>query len=605
MSTPATRAGRRVLAGLAAALAAVAVTPALALAGSPVPTQLPPATYPASYSEQQWITMDDGVKLGATITFPSENGKAPAPGRFPVVLSMTPYGRNGICGCAPATDFALRGFAVAVVDVRGTGGSQGNLDENYFSPREARDGYDLVEYLGTQPWSNGKVGMSGGSYVGITQYKTAETDPPHLAAIAPDVSLADIYADAYAPGGILSASFDTQYLAVQGGPGLLTPNTDASMIPGTLTAKEEQLTGKPIAFDYLENPFEDAFYYARSPITEVSRIHVPVFVEDGWRDAFEGGDIRMFEALERRRGVPTYLNVGPCTHKGCGGEFAPTDNPPGQDNVEAQEIRFDQRYLMGLKVPSLPRVRVYDQQADHYIDTTAWPPPPSAFEREYVGPATISPRRPRAATASYVTDPAAGFSMSLDEQGTVAITPYVPTDQRLEDGQGLTWRTAALSRPLTLSGPVALHLVAASTATNTDWFAKLADVAPDGSESIVSEGQLRASLRALAPGSTPREPLEKLTTPQPLTPGRFYDFEIAIAPTTYTFAAGHRLQLRLTSGDLPNGLPGTLELNLSNPAASPFVPIPPATNTVRFGGADGTSLLLPVYGAARRHKRKR
>ena len=102
------------------------------------------------------------------------------------------------------SDFALRGFVFAVVDVRGTGGSQGNLDGNYFSPREAQDGYDLVEYLGTQPWSNGKVGMSGGSYLGIDQYKTAETDPPHLAAIIPVVSLADIYNDAYAPGGIPS-----------------------------------------------------------------------------------------------------------------------------------------------------------------------------------------------------------------------------------------------------------------------------------------------------------------------------------------------------------------------------------------------------------------
>lgn len=549
--------------------------------------------------------MDDGVKLGATITFPSKTGKAPAPGRFPVILSMTPYGRDGICGCAPATDFALRGFAVAVVDVRGTGGSQGNLDQNYFSPREARDGYDLVEYLGTQPWSSGKVGMSGGSYVGITQYKTAETDPPHLAAIAPNEALADIYNDAYAPGGIPSLSFDAQYLAVQGGPGLVTPNTDATMVPGTITAKQEQATGRPIAFDYLENPFEDAFYWDRSPITQVGKIQVPVFVEDGWRDAFEAGDIRMFEALEARRGAPTYLNVGPCTHKGCGAPFAPTDNPPGQDNVEAQEMLFDQRYLMGMKGSDLPRVRLYDQQANGYIDTTAWPPPQTRFEREYLGHGTLSPtglgsgsisgEPPAGSSASYFTNPAAGFSMSLDEQGTVAISPYVPTDQRLEEAQGLTWRTGTLTGPLTLAGPIALHLVAASSATDTDWFAKLADVAPDGSESIVAEGQLRASLRALAPDSSPQEPRESLTTPQSLVPGRFYDFEIAIAPTAYTFEPGHRLQLRLTSNNLPNGLPGTLDLNLSDPAASPFVPIPPATNTVRFGGADGSSVLLPVH----------
>src|SRR5437763_4195 len=146
-------------AGLLAALALLGVRAGAAPAdtGSP-PNALPPATYPSTYSEQRWITMNDGVKLGATLTFPSLDGKAPAPGRFPVVLSMTPYGRDGVCGCGVPSDFASRGFVSAVADVRGTGGSEGNLDENYFSPREARDGCHLAESLGTQPWSSGKVG---------------------------------------------------------------------------------------------------------------------------------------------------------------------------------------------------------------------------------------------------------------------------------------------------------------------------------------------------------------------------------------------------------------------------------------------------------------
>ena len=595
------KAGRRPLT-LAAALmccAGLGWGPVASASAAPS-NELPPQTYPSTYSEQQWITMDDGVQLGATLTFPSKDGSSPAPGRFPVVLAMTPYGRDDAalgCSCGNPPDFALRGFVFAAVDVRGTGGSQGNLDENYFSAREARDGYDLVQYLGTRPWSTGKVGMTGGSYVGITQLKTAETGPSHLAAIAPNEALADIYNDAFAPGGIMSLSFDSQYLAVQGGPGLLTPNTDASMIPGTLTAKQQQATGRPIALDYLEHPFDDGFYAERSPITGVSKIHVPVFVEDGWRDAFEAGDIRMFEALAHRR-APTYLNIGPCTHKGCGPPFAPTDNPPNQDNVEAQEIRFDQHYLMGMKAPVPPRVRLYDQQAGRYDDATSWPPPRTRFEREYLGTNTIAARRPAPASASYFTNPAAGFSMSLDEQGTVAASPYVPADQRLEDGQGLTWRTATLARALTLAGPIAMHLVASSSVADTDWFAKISDVAPDGTESIVSEGQLRASLRALAPGSTAEEPLETLISPQPLTPGRFYDFEIAIAPTDYTFERGHMLQLRLTSGNLPNALPGTLTVNEGAPSTSTFTPMLPATNTVRLGGADGTSVLLPVYGAA-------
>ena len=584
---------------LMCALAAALAAPGAALAeAAPPPTSLPPTTYPSTFSEQRFIRMDDGVELGATITFPSENGTQPAPGRFPVVLNMTPYGRDAGCACENATDYATRGFVLAVVDVRGTGGSGGNLDENYFSPREAKDGYDLVEFLGTQAWSNGKVGMSGGSYLGIDQYLTAEQDPPHLAAIVPDEALADIYNDAAYPGGILSMFFDSQYLGLQTSLGASGLNTEPSMIPGTLEAKREQATGRSIAFDYLERPYEDPFYYERSPITRVANIQVPVFVLDGWRDAFVAGDIRMFERLERRTGVETLLNVGPCTHKGCAAPFDPTEEPPGIDNILAQQLQFFQRYLMGMEVPSLPRVRVYDQRADNYLDATAWPPPSTKFAHEYLGGEALTAKLPAESRASYVTDPAAGLSMTFDQQGTVAITPYIPINQRVEEEQGLTWRMPLLSAPLTLAGPIALHLVASSSAPNTDWFAKISDVAPDGTQSIVAEGQLRASLRALARASTPKQPLETLSTPEALEPGRFYDYEIAIAPTAYEFLAGHRLQLRLTSYNMPNALPGTIQFNGSAPAASSFVPLLPATNTIRFGGADGSTLLLPVAPGA-------
>src|SRR3954463_8378372 len=109
------------------------------------PPPLPPATY-KTVSVYRTIPMDDGVKLGATITFPSNDGSTPAPGPFPVIFSMTPYGRDGVCGCGAQTEYSSRGFVQAVVDIRGAGGSGGNLDGNYFSPREQRDGYDLTEW---------------------------------------------------------------------------------------------------------------------------------------------------------------------------------------------------------------------------------------------------------------------------------------------------------------------------------------------------------------------------------------------------------------------------------------------------------------------------
>jgi hypothetical protein len=174
----------------------------------------------------------------------------------------------------------------------------------------------------------------------------------------------------------------------------------------------------------------------------------------------------------------------------------------------------------------------------------------------------------------------------------VAATPYVPLDQRLEGPQGLTFRTAPLTSPLTLAGPIGLHLVAASTASDTDWHAKLADVAPDGSESIITAGALRASHRALDTAqSTPARPYHTHTDPRPIEPNRFYDYDIEIWPTAYELAPGHRLQLRLTSTDLPTHLPGAIRFDRDRPQDAHIDLLSPALNSVRL---DGSYLLLPV-----------
>ena len=579
---------RRVASTLLAALVCglvVAATPTGA-----APAKFGPH-YTKTYTVQQFIRMDDGVDLGATLTFPSTTGSAPAPGHFPVVLDMTPYGRDGECGCDSASYLASYGFVFAVVDVRGTGGSGGNLDKNYFSPRQARDGKEVVQYLGTRKWSNGKVGMSGGSYLGIMQFLVAEQRPSHLAAIAPNEALSDLYNDAAYPGGILSLFFDTQYLAVQGAPGLATPNTSAQMLPGTVGVKVSQATGRSVALDYLAHTTDDHFYKVRSPITRVSRINVPVYVLDGWRDAFEAGDLRMFEWLQLRK-APTFVHISGCTHKGCGGVFDPLGTPD-PDDLALLQVRFFQRYLMGLHVPKPPPVRVYVQQVNRYVDGPSWPLPSAHFTTWHLNNGALSARPAPRATQQYLANPSAGLSMSLDQQGTVAISPYVPLDQRLEDNQGLTWRTPTLSRPLTINGPIAMQLVAASSAPDTDWFVKVSDVAPGGAESIVAEGQLRASMRKLAPDSTSIEPVQALRHPKPIKPGKFIRYQIAVAPTAYHFAAGHRLQIRVTSYNLPNALPASFRIDANNPGAVVINPLLPATNTIRIGRG-GTTVTLPV-----------
>jgi putative CocE/NonD family hydrolase len=211
-------------------------------------------------------------------------------------------------------------------------------------------------------------------------------------------------------------------------------------------------------------------------------------------------------------------------------------------------------------------------------------------------PGSLSPKlQSSRTTESYFTNPLAGWSMGFDSYGTIAASPYVPTDQRAEEGQGLTWRSAPASVPQRLIGPVQLHLRASSTATDTDWVAKLSDVGPDGSETIITEGGLRASHRAIDPArSTPGSPYHLEESPTPLVPRQPYSFDVAIIPTAHELAPGHQLQLRLTTDDMPTRLPGSVKLDAANPAQSQVVALPPATNTVLEGGKNGSWLLVPL-----------
>jgi putative CocE/NonD family hydrolase len=571
---------RSLCALLAAALLAVGAAQATA-----APPKVPDPTY-QSVSTEVLVPMDDGVKIATTVAIPSKDGTTPLPGPFPVVLEMTPYSRNGVCGCDAPTYWATRGIVGVVADVRGTGGSGGDLSGNYFSPREAKDGANLVEYFGTRPWSSGKVGMAGGSYLGITQYRTAEQQPPHLTAIAPQVAISDLYRDGFAHGGIENLNFDLQYIAVQGAPGTAGANDDPSLLAETLAAKAGQSPPGTVAFDYLARPNDDQFYRDRSPIYGVDKITVPVLDIGAWNDGLLRGETEMYTALAKRPGVETRLYMSPCTHKGCGAPFAPLTNPPNQSDLAAVRWEFLAKYLLGTPAPDRQKVQFFMQGRNQEVFADQWPPENTVYERLPLG----------TGEQQYVSNPAAGFSMAFDKYGTVAASPYIPLDQRLEGPQGITFRTPVLTTPLPIAGPIALHLVAASSATDTDWYAKLADVAPDGSESIITAGALRASHRALDPAkSTPARPYHTHTNPQPLEPGKFYDFDVEIWPTAYELAPGHQLQVRITSSDLPTHLPGTVIFDRDNPQNTHIDLLSPATNTVRMADS---YLVLPTTGTA-------
>ena len=437
--------------------------------------------------------------------------------------------------------------------------------------------------------------MAGGSYVGITQYLAAGHRPPHLAAIVPMIAISDLYRDGYTHGGIVNLSFDAQYIAVQGAPGTAGTNTDPFLLQQSLQAKLGQSPPGSIAFDYLDKPFDDDFYRDRSPIQVADRIEVPVLDMGNWNDGLLRGQTEMYEALSGREGVETRLFMDPCTHKGCGAPFAPFTDPPGRQDTAAVLFEFLSKHLLGTRTPRRPNVEFYLQGSNEYVSSSTWPPVGTRYERLALGDGVLAPTAPEG-EASYVTNPAEGFSLAFNKYGTVAGTPYVPTDQRLEGPNGLTFRTPELTEPLRLAGPIGLHLVARSSADDTDWYGKLADVSPDGTETLITEGALRASHRELDPvRSRPERPYHPHTDTTPIEPGRYYDYDIEIWPTAWELAPGHRLQLRLTSSDLPTHLPGTFVFDKDDPTSVSIDLNDPATNTIKLGAS---SLVLPVSGPA-------
>jgi uncharacterized protein len=569
----------------------------LIVAGLLLALLVAPAVAHADYkmvTKDVYVPMSDGVRLAVTLGLPSTDGTTPAPGRFPAILTMTPYSRQ-LGG--PTAKLVADGYIHAVADIRGAGGSEGNLNGNYFSPREQRDGYELVEWLGTQPFTTGKVGMYGGSYLGITQYLTAEQQPPHLAAIAPEMALSDLYREATYHGGILSAFFGAQYLLVQGAPGLVGGNSDPSQLGDLVGAKLQQAQSAPIAFDYLGNTTDDQFFHDRSPIYNADKIQVPVFMYDGWLDGFIRGPSEMYPVLARRPGVETSMLINPVTHKNGSRTYEvnpyPAKDP--EDYTDATLAFFD-RHLKGQPGPARPPVKLYVMDADRYVTSTSWPPQGTQAQRFYLRPGGMGTDPAAGGEQSYAANPAEGTSVTFDRHGTVAASPYDPQDQSLENNLGVVWRSDPMSKPLTVIGPISFHLLASTTATDTDWFVRVSDEDASGKATLLTEGFLRASHRELDPAkSTELRPYHTHTNPTPVEPNTTIPYEIEVWPTAYEFEPGHRIRVQLTSRDTPNHLPGTVRIDRANPGDSQFVPLVPSVNTVRYGGADGSSVSLPVY----------
>ncbi|HYI44840.1 MAG TPA: CocE/NonD family hydrolase [Actinomycetota bacterium] len=518
------------------------------------------------------IEMSDGVALSAEVLLPEE-GK-----RFPVLLNMTPYG--------PATYFSqylTEGYAHVNVDIRGTGGSGGALC--IFCEREQQDVYEVVEWVARQKWSNGKVGMFGGSYQGITPILGAAKQPPHLKAIVPAVTYADAYRDIVWHNGIYNLDFVAQWLTLQ--TALSMTGTSAST---DLPARAEQR----LVTESRLQPWDSAFYKERSVNTKYDQIKVPVLHLGGWFDGFSRGTLDNFRGVASKH---NRLVMQPCTHKGCGApfdagsEYAADASAPG---LEDPVLAWMDHFLKGKDngVEDGPPVLYYDIGASKWLSDKSWPPRSAELKTFFLSGAASGSMSgafdgslvdkgvdDQDVEDHYVYDPTVGIAETFSKWGTVAASPHYRADQRADSVRSLSYTTAEMKKPLSLAGPMELNFWGATTAEDTDWIVKVSDVAPSGESKLVSSGYVRASHRRWDPKrSRPGRPWLPNTSPATVPPGKVLEYRIDIWDIAHTVKEGHRLRISISSSDSPN-----------------HEPLPdPALNYLFHSGAYPSKLLVTV-----------
>jgi uncharacterized protein len=495
------------------------------------------------------IEMSDGVVIVGDLLTPDEGT------RFPVLLNMTPYG--------PATYFDSyrdEGYAHVNIDIRGTGRSGGKLC--LFCKREQRDVYEAVEWIAAQDWSDGNVGMYGGSYQGITPLIGSSLQPPHLKAIVPAVVFTDAYRDIVWHNGIYNLNFVAQWAPLQFGLGLTGtgPTSDLASKPSQRTAVESRLI-----------PWDGPFYKERSIYTKFDKIKVPTLFLGGWFDGFSRGTIRDFQGIASRY---KRLVMAPCTHKGCGAPFdaaseytADAAPPTFEDPV----LDWMDHFLKGKDngVEKGPAAVYYDIGAHKWLESSAWPPTGSRLETFYLsgdpsgsavsqGDGSLVKEVPTTDDVEdrYVYDPLVGTSETFSKWGTVAASPHARLDNRADQAQSLTYTTPAMKDPLSLAGPMELNFWALTTASDTDWIVKVTDVAPDGSTKLISSGYVRASHRRWDEKlSRPGVPWLPNDEPAVVPAGKPLEYRMDIWDIAHTVLKDHRLRITISSSDTPNHEP--------------------------------------------------
>jgi putative CocE/NonD family hydrolase len=556
------------------------------------------------------VPMRDGVVLYADVYRPVGEG------RHPVLVSRTPYSTERFpTAYDAAVYFAQRGYVYVFQDVRGRHESDGRW-EPFFD--DEKDGYDTVEWAARQPWSNGKVAMQGGSYLGQNQWRAAQAAPPSLVTIFPMVASTSLYHDWITLNGAWRLSFNFGWGPVRQESRIMQ-NPGPHTMPGLRAIHYDQvqwhlplntmqqLVGRNARFydDWLAHPDYDAYWKPLNAEEVFDKIAIPVHTLGGWFDIFSQGTLRGYVgmshkgATERARRM-SHIVIGPWGHGPSQKTGALDFGPDANVDALTLQLRWYDYWLEGIDngLASEPPIKLFVMGRNEWVYENEYPLARTEYRPFYLtsGGGANSERGDGRLTWDKPTGASTADRFRYDPDDPVPSlggnnccgtpTPSGPQDQRPIEGRRdvLIYTSDVLQEEVEATGPVKVVLYASSDAVDTDFVAKLVDVNPDGSSYNMAEGALRARYR------------ESLTRPSLLTAGQVYRMEIDLVGTSVAFRKGHRIRVHVTSSHFPQ-----FDRNPNTGAAFGTTDtVRVARQTVYHDAEHPSHILLPVIPPRRR-----
>ncbi len=513
------------------------------------------------------VPMRDGVHLAVDIYLPDEVKEG---AKLPALLATSPYGKELQVlsltlppqarpsplwdGCIEAGDIRRivdRGYVHVIADARGSGASGGDLVGNYDSGGhgEGKDIYDLVEWMAVQDWCDGNIGMAGISYFATVQILAAAENPPHLKAIFCNGGHFDLYEVCY-HGGIMwfmprasreGRGGDSGYAV-----GNIQSKTSAQLTPAEYQARVTERLQDPdvqawpnmlhllnypknheLWMDWVMNPHDGPFWQNGSAITVADKVTIPAYFQCRWgRGWTVDGHI---DAYMKCQGVKK-IDLEP---------MPPMQERPFHENHDDM-FRWYDFWLKGIDTGIMdePQMRLFVDGANKWRSEEQWPLPQTEWTNYYLRPRGRISTEPEPLATKFV--PPDGFYQA----------PFTVTN---EIGM-LTWTSGEFREAVEMVGPAALYLHVEIDTDDTNFIAKLYDVAPSGKKQMVTSGYLKAAQRELDPElSTPWRPHHPHTRSVPVTPGEINEYAIRLYSFAYNFKVGHKLQLELSCNEPMGG----------------------------------------------------